>query len=155
MTIRADVSIHEPDLSATDGSVTVLEITAAFTDRFYFGSGKHDSALMRLENKVIVVSLSIGRHHLFITHNDTIMMAPPNSTLVRRAGFSLQLNIYMMILHLSNTRSPGRNPAASCTDGDRVHGRAYLSVQSIPGSRRSFRQLMVDIRDRYSRQVLF
>src|SRR5262249_2787646 len=32
---------------------------------------------------------------------------------------------------------------------------AYLSVQSIPGSRRSFRQLMVDIRDRYSRQVLF
>src|SRR5262249_7907520 len=79
MTIRANVSIHEPDFSTAYGSVAVFEITTAFPDRFHFGSGKHNSALMRLQNKIVVVSLSIGRHHFFVTHSITIMMAPPNS----------------------------------------------------------------------------
>src|SRR5215469_16936437 len=91
VTVRADVSIHEPDLSTPNGSVTIFEITPAFPDRFYFGSGKHNSALMRFENKIIVVSLSIGRHHFFIIHS---IDDATKTQQQHGAQVSLCLNIY-------------------------------------------------------------
>ena len=81
------MGIHEPDFSTTYGSVAVFQVAPALSDRFHFGSGEDNAAFVRFENKIIVVSLSIGRHHFFITHS-TVMMAPPNPIFARRTGLA-------------------------------------------------------------------
>jgi len=81
------MGIHEPDFTATYRSVAVFQVAPALPHGFNFGAGEDNPAFVRFEYKVVVVSLSIGRHHFFITHS-TIMMAPPNPIFARRTGLA-------------------------------------------------------------------
>ena len=85
------MGIHEPDFSTAYGSVAVFQVAPALPDGFNFGAGEDNPAFVRFQNKIIVVSLSIGRHHFFIIHS---IDDATKTQQQHGAQVSLCLNIY-------------------------------------------------------------
>src|SRR6185369_5204736 len=102
VTVRTDVHVHEPRFRLANLSVAVLQVAAPFANRLHFGAGERDTAFVSLEDMVVVVGLSITRHHFVCRHDKDRVWAK----IYPVSSHSTRSRIYLIVQH-------GRNADAS------------------------------------------
>ena len=64
VTVRADVHVHQPDLTAIDARIAVAQVDAPLPNRLDLGAEQRDPRFPRVEHVVVVTGLAVFRDQL-------------------------------------------------------------------------------------------